>query len=162
MPVEAAEAIGQAGGNPQRYRNEAPSLLYAVSLLDYLTPELQAQVHPKMGDFQGKRRTKPPLPGQITKGEAGAAMSNRFRVGEPFYPEDPHLALVKGNVDPGRFAISAGTSPGALAGSVGRFSPVASGTQKRRFDEVPPGMLACYPTEPPGTAAPAGRVLLQL
>ncbi|XOB98714.1 hypothetical protein ACMC9I_01075 [Deinococcota bacterium DY0809b] len=182
--VAAGEELGRAGGNPEqyaldlgakdyrreqnayanpaRYRNEATFLLYAVSPLDYLTPELQDAVDPKMGDFEGNRRTREPLHGQIAYDVAGTAMGNWFREGEPFFPEDPHLVLVKDNVDPGLYAISAGTSLGALAGRVVRFSPEAGGSVNRPFEQLTPGGTYCYPTEQPGTTTPVGRVLLRL
>lgn len=182
--VAAGEPIGHAGGNPgqfaldlgakdyrheqntyanhQRYRSKASFLLYAVSPLDYLMPELQALVDPKMGDFQGRRRTREPLHGQIAYDVPGTAMGNWFREGEPFFPEDPHLALVEDNIDPGLYAISAGTSLGELAGYVVRFAPEASGAVNLPFDQVTPGSLTCYPTEQPGSGTPSGRVLLRL
>ena len=184
VEVAAGEEVGRAGGNPgqyaldlgakdyrreqnayanpSRYRSEAAFLLFAVSPLDYLTPALQDVVNPKMGDFQGNRRTQPPLHGQMAYDVAGTAMGNWFREGEPFFPEDPHLALVKDNVDPGLYAISAGTSLGALAGRVVRFSPEAGGSVNRPFEQVTPGATYCYPTAQPGTTTPEGRVLLRL
>jgi len=182
--VDAGELLGYAGGNPdqyaldigahdyrreqnvfvnqQRYRSDASYMIYAVSALDYLTPELQTLVDAKVGGWNGAVRTVPPVHGQISYDVPGTAMGNWFREGAPTHPEDPHLALVRDNVDPGVYAISAGTSLGGLAGYVVLFDPQAGGVVDRAFDEISDGRIYCYPSQRSGSGAPAGRVLLQL
>lgn len=185
VPVSAGQLIGRAGGNPEqfaldlgakdyrreqnqfanqgRYRAKAGDTIYAVSPFAYLTADLQVQVDPKMGWWDGvSRRTAPPIYGEIAYDVAGTAMGNWFREGEPFFPEEPHLALAKDNVDPDVYAISAGTSMGALAGYVVRFTPQHTGVVDRAFEEISDSALYCYPTAQAGTTTPDGRVLLRL
>ncbi len=185
VPVSAGQLIGRAGGNPGqmaldlgakdyryeqnqfvnqgRYRADASYAIYAVSPFAYLPADLRAQVDPKMGWWDGvSRRTAPPIYGEIAYDVAGTAMGNWFREGKPFFPEEPHLALAKDNVDPSVYAISAGSSLGALAGYVVRFTPQHTGTVNRAFEEISDSAVYCYPTEQDGTSTPVGRVLLRL
>lgn len=184
VPVSAGQRLGEAGGNPgqyaldigakdyrrqqnaysneSRYREQASDLLYAVSPIGYLASQPRALADARMGGWDGTPRTLEPLYGRIAYDVAGTAMGNWFREGAPFYPEDPHLALVQDNVDPRRYAISAGTSLGGLAGYVVFFTPTHTGFIDRAFEEISGPDVYCYPSQRPGSGAPAGRVLIQL
>ena len=185
VPVSVGQLIGRAGGNPEqmaldlgakdyryeqnqfanqgRYRADASYAIYAVSPFAYLPADLRAQVDPKMGWWDGvSRRTAPPIYGEIAYDVAGTAMGNWFREGKPFFPEEPHLALAKDNVDPSVYAISAGSSLGALAGYVVRFTPQRTGVVERAFEDISDDAIYCYPTAQAGTTTPDGRVLIRL
>jgi len=184
LPVVVGQLLGEAGGNPgqyaldlgakdfrrqqnsfaneQRYRDEASDLLYSVSPLAYLEPAPGAVADSHMGGWAGKPRTIEPLYGEIAYDVAGSAMGNWFREGQPFYPEDPHLSLVKDNVDPSQYAISIGTSLGGMAGYVVLFAPQHSGLIDRAFEEITDENTYCYPSQRPGSSAPGGRILIRL
>jgi len=184
VPVVAGQLLGMAGGNPgqyaldlgakdrrrvqnafvnhERYEREAADLLYAVSPLAYLKGDLRKAARERTGGWGGARRSAEPPFGTVAYDVPGTAMGNWFREGRPFYPEDPHLALVPDEVDPGIQVISAGASLGALSGYLVRFTPQATGTVNRGFDTIRDESVYCYPTGDPHTSAPAGRVLLRL
>ncbi len=176
LPVTSGEALGKAGGNPgqfaldigahdtrkeqnsfvnmDRYRHELSWFLYAVSPIDRLVPDLQAQVKAKLGGPQGTR-TAPPVAGTVSYDVAGTAMGNWFREGAPSSPEDPHLALVKDNVDPGKYTISTGTSLTGWTGQTATFVPQYTGYVNRAFEATSTGTTYCYPVA-------SGRLLLRL
>lgn len=184
VAVSVGQLLGEAGGNPdqyaldvgakdfrrqqnsfaneQRYRNDASYLLYVVSPLAYLGPAPGAVADSRMGGWNDEPRTLEPLYGEIAYDVAGTAMGNWFREGEDFYPEDPHLALAKDNVDPSQYAISIGTSLGSMAGYVVLFEPEHSGFVDRAFEEITDENIYCYPSQRPGSSAPAGRILIRL
>lgn len=184
VAVVAGQLLGEAGGNPgqyaldigaqdfrrqqnsyvneSRYREQSADLLYAVSPLAYLAPTPRAVAASRMGGWSGRQRTAEPIFGQVSYDVAGTAMGNWFREGQPFYPEDPHLALVKDNVDPSQYAISVGTSLGEMAGYIVLFAPQHSGFVDRAFEEITDSSIYCYPSQRPGSSAPVGRLLIQL
>jgi hypothetical protein len=64
------------------------------------------------------------------------------------YPEDPHIALVRSNVDTGKRVISVGVSVKGLDSEEYEFTPVGEGYLNREFCEVTPdGNIYGYEVE---------------
>ncbi|MBN2415641.1 hypothetical protein JXO52_07355 [bacterium] len=186
IAVTAGDTIGTAGGNPGQFgldfgvydytreiefagdRFDDYRYPHTVSPLDYFSEELTNLLLPLCGDYVNGRpevRTAAPVGGTIDYDRPGTLSGLWFRQGEPSYPEDPHLALVRCNVHPGVSLISAGTSVPGLASGLYAFTPADTGTVNRRFelaDEA--GVLYRYEIYPYGRsfAGPEAVLLMRL
>ena len=160
IPVAAGDTIGMAGGNPGQNgldfgpydktrkiefatdRFEDYEYPYAVSPLDYFTDEICEILIPICGNTlchgEFTVRTVPPVGGTIDFDIPGTAQGIWFKVGEPFPPVDPHMALVYHNVDPSVPIFSIGTGlPGLDVGSY-TFTITDTGYVDRPFHVVKP------------------------
>jgi len=157
IPVSAGDTLGGAGGNPGQFgldfgvfdrtrriefaggRFNDTNYPYTVSPLDYFTEEICAVLVPKCGDYLCGRpafRTEPPVGGTVDYDLPGTARGLWFKTGEPTYPEDPHLALVLHNADPGVPVFSVGVSLTGLGPGTYTFSPADTGFVDRSFSGV--------------------------
>ena len=142
IAISAGSALGTVGGFQSysfdlgAYDRRAPRLAFVnqsfpdfgenefntfhtVCPLDYFTPSVKASLESLLGNAT-KRRTAPPVCGQIMYDVPGTAKGRWFN--GPFAQEDTHLALVDDNVDPTLGAISMGTSVPSIPRGVYLFS----------------------------------------
>jgi hypothetical protein len=157
IPVSAGDTIGAAGGNPGQFgldfgvfdktrriefaggRFDDTLYPYTVSPLDYFTEECDSVLIPRCGDYLCGRpafRKEPPVGGTVDYDIPGTAQGLWFKSGEPTYPEDPHLALVYHNADPGVPVFSVGVSLTGLDPGTYTFSPADTGFVDRSFSGV--------------------------
>jgi hypothetical protein len=157
IPVSAGDTLGAAGGNPGQFgldfgvydrtgrikfasgRFDNSQYPYTVSPLDYFTDEIRDVLIPKCGDYLCGRptfRTEPPVGGTVDFDIPGTAQGLWYKPGEPTYPEDPHLALVRHNADPGVPVFSVGVSLTGLDPGTYTFSPADTGFVNRIFSGV--------------------------
>jgi hypothetical protein len=170
IEVQQGEIIGTAGGragqnaldmgamdarlpalgyaNPARIQANPSGLdqLHVVCPIDYFEAETRRQLRSMLGDWSGERRTVEPLCGEVMQDVPGTAQGKWYLRGtvEPF-PEDPHLALVHDNVDPGYGVLSAGTSVPGLDADTYYFLPQDEGAFNLDFSLLTPGdSVHCY------------------
>jgi hypothetical protein len=100
---------------------------HVVPASDYYTEPMTSQVAAKLGSFDGAtKRTIAPLGGTIAADSTGI-QGHWFVTGQPTFPESPHLAIARDNVDPRRYVISIGTSQPGFGGGSFIFTPQATG-----------------------------------
>jgi len=160
IPISSGDTLGMAGGNPGQFgldfgtfdktkriefaTNRFDDYLYShtVSPLDYFTEDINQILIPRCGDSfcLGKPtvRTKPPVGGTVDYDVPGTAQGLWFKVGEPMFPEDPHIALVYHNVDPDVPIFSIGTSLTGLDTGPYTFASLDTGYVDRKFYDVKP------------------------
>jgi len=182
IPVSAGDTLGEAGGNPGQFgldfgvydrtrriefaggRFDNSQYPYTVSPLDYFTEEICAVLIPKCGDYLCGRpyfRTEPPVGGTVDYDLPGTAQGLWFKSGEPMYPEDPHLALVYHNADPGVPVFSVGVSLTGLDSGTYTFAPADTGSVDRSFRGVQSdGRIYRYQIRYPCEAETAARAVL--
>ena len=157
IQISAGDTLGWAGGNPGQLgldfgtydktkQNEFATARfddylypYSVSPLDYFTEEIHEILIPICGDSYYEMdmvRTKPPIGGTIDYDIEGTAQGLWFKVGEPLFPEDPHMALVYHNVDPDMPIFSIGNSLIGLDYGWYTFTIQDTGYIDRSFDAV--------------------------
>ena len=96
---------------------------HTVCPLDYFTASVKASLEAKLGNHTGLR-TVAPVCGEIMYDVANTA-SGRWFFGAS-QQEDPHLALVRDNVDPSIASISIGTSVPSIPLGVYRFTWIST------------------------------------
>jgi len=159
IPISAGDTLGTAGGNPGQFgldfgtfdktrkiefatdRFDDYLYPYTVSPLDYFTDEITQILVPQCGDsFHGLPtvRTKPPIGGTVDYDVKGTAQGIWFKVGEPMFPEDPHMALAYHNVYPDVPIFSIGNSVTGLNPGPYTFTMQDTGFVNRSFDSVKP------------------------
>jgi len=159
IPVAAGDTLGMAGGNPGQNgldfgpydktrkiefatdRFEDYLYPYAVSPLDYFTEEICQILIPICGNTLCEPnvvRTIPPVGGTIDFDIPGTAQGLWFKVGEPFSPVDPHMALVYHNVDPTIPIFSMGNGLPDLDMGSYTFTIADTGYVDRPFQVVTP------------------------
>ena len=168
IDVEAGEVIGTVGSgirsnfdfgvvdfriSPYTYANPArwemrEDMFYEVCSTDYYAGELKQVLESKLGDFDGNQRTIEPICGSLAQDVPGTAQGIWILSGtEEVISEDPHMALVHDNFDPGIGVFSIGTSVediGIKSGTY-RFDPASSGSVNLDFNLVKPGnQTFCY------------------
>jgi hypothetical protein len=169
IPISAGDTLGMAGGNPGQFgldfgtfdktrkiefatdRFDNYLYPYTVSPLDYFTDEINQILIPQCGDSfcrgEPTVRTKPPVGGTVDYDVPGSAQGIWFKVGEPMFPEDPHIALVYHNVDPDVPIFSIGNSLIGLNSGPYTFATQDTGYVDRSFDSVKPdGHIYQYDT----------------
>jgi hypothetical protein len=160
IPVSAGDTLGMAGSNPGQNgldfgtydktrkiefatdRFDGYLYPYTVSPLDYFTEEICAILIPICGfslcNGEFTVRTVPPVGGTVDFDIPGTAQGIWFKVGEPFSPVDPHMALVYHNVDPSVPIFSIGTGLPDLDEGSYTFTIADTGYVDRPFHEVKP------------------------
>jgi hypothetical protein len=154
VELQAGDPLGTAGGNPGQYaldfgsndRRKPPagfvnpdahgSAAYARCILDYVTPDVRAELEPKNTRC-----------GSHAQDVAGTAQGNWRLSGTDTYPEDPHLALVHDMNDPSRIAISMGTSLAPATSRVSNPPTAASGNANRDPSTAVSGSIWCWDLE---------------
>jgi hypothetical protein len=116
--------------------------------VDYFDSSTRSTMEARFGSYDGATlRTASPVCGEIGYDETGTAQGIwvlNSGADEYFY-ESYGLALVKDNVDPTLYAISAGDIGTSIDGSVIRFTASNSGTVDRVFSDVTAdGQVYCY------------------
>ena len=165
--VPAGEIIGTAGGNQYAnaldlgvYDLRTPPLPYAnpsrwedrslhiACPLDYFVADVRAALQQRLGEHDNTGlRTIEPFCGEVEQDEPGTAQGVWIAEGTVFtYPEDPHLSLVRDNIDPSISVFSVGTGIGASGLEFGLyyFTPLDTGFINRAFRDVIPGEVYCY------------------
>lgn len=171
IPIQEGEVIGTAGGrmgqnaldlgamdarvpplayaNPSRHYSNPSGFdpFHVVCPIDYFEAEVRPQL---MGLFGGwgddPRRTIEPVCGEVMQDIPGTARGKWYLRGsiDPF-PEDPHIALVHGNIDPTRAVFSVGTSVPGLESAPYYFDPQVEGIFNLDFSQITPGeTIYCY------------------
>lgn len=113
---------------------------HVVAFSDYFAEPLRSTVRDLLGSFDGKtRRTVEPRGGTIATDVAGTAQGSWLAVGQPTYPESPHLAITPDNVDPTRIVMSTGVSFTTLAPGAYIMTPVSTGLKNRAPSTITPG-----------------------
>lgn len=159
ISVAGGESIGTAGGssdfglsdsrtkelvyaNPERWYEDP---LHRVCPLDYFAADIGLQLKSLLGSYDVKR-TIEPICGEVGQDKPGTAQGVWFVKGtRNTYPEDPHIALVHGNINPLKGVFSVGTSLSSLNSGTYYFGPKASGFVNRDFKDVKPdGNIYCY------------------
>ena len=167
IKLSAGEVIGTAGGNqyanaldlgvydlrgpanafanPDRWSDRT---LYITCPLDYFVPEVQEALVQRLGAHDASApRTVEPICGEVEQDEPGTAQGVWMAAGTEFtYPEDPHLSLVRDNLDPSKSVFSVGNGAGSsgLQWGLYYFRPLDSGLVNRAFRDVTPGEVYCY------------------
>ena len=159
ISVEGGESIGTAGGssdfgladlrtqelvyaNLERWYEDP---LHRVCPLDYFTADVGSQLKSLLGSSDTKRTAEPTC-GEVAQDKPGTAQGVWFVKGTiNTYPEDPHISLVHGNINPLKGVFSVGTSLFSLDSGTYYFKPKDSGFVNRDFKDVKPdGNIYCY------------------
>ncbi len=158
ISVSAGEVIGTIGGNlgqselaldfgaidkrvaapyPNQDRFGESDYLHTVSPIDYFEENLKHTLKSRSSDYSGTiKRTIEPVVGEVLQEEFGTAQGIWFHVGDPIWPEDPHLAMVHHNINPTVPVFSVGTSIHGLSSGVYTFTPIGTGTHNRDFSDI--------------------------
>ena len=167
IEVPAAEVIGTAGGNQYAnaldlgvYDLRTPPLPYAnpsrwqdrslhiACPLDYFVTEVRQALQQRLGEHDNTGlRIIEPFCGEVEQDEPGTAQGVWIAEGTEYtFPEDPHLSLVRDNIDPSISVFAVGTGIGASGLETGLyyFTPLDSGLINRAFRDVIPGEVYCY------------------
>jgi hypothetical protein len=91
----------------------------------------------RLSNFSGtKKKVGLPLCGEVNQNLPGTAQGNWLKNGSPQFPEDPHIALVKDEIDPSVPIFSIGNGlPGQASGTY-TFAKLGFGFINRPFNEV--------------------------
>jgi hypothetical protein len=117
---------------------------HAVCPIDAFAADVRDAMRARLGSAEAAR-TVEPICGTVDQDRPGNAQGKWYLLGTPNVPQDPHLALVHDNVDPGIAVFSMGTSLAELAGKVLTFSPKDAGLVNRDFSQVASdGQVYCY------------------
>lgn len=133
--------------NPDRWGNN--SLSRMVCPIDYYTSDVKNILRNLFGVGPNTLRTIEPRCGAFAEDIPRTAQGNWFLIGSPTYPEDPHLALVRYDLDPAipMFSVGNGLSMIGIDHGVYYFTPSHAGEYNREFGEVTPdGKTYCYDT----------------
>jgi len=174
ISVAGGESIGTAGGssdfgladlrtqelvyaNPERWYEDS---LHRVCPLDYFTADIGSQLKSLLGSSDTKRTVEPTC-GEVAQDKPGTAQGVWFVKGTiNTYPEDTHISLVHGNINPLKGVFSVGTTLSATGLNSGTyyFDPKNSGFVNRDFKDVQPGNIYCYDS----FTQSSSRIILQL
>jgi hypothetical protein len=174
VDLTAGVAIGTAGGPLEgaldlgAFDDEAPALAYVnssrvytqsglqtVCPVDYFVAGVRDALRQKIA-ANGIHRTVEPVCGTVMQDVANRAQGRWFF--DATDHEDPHLALVHQNWNPGIGAMSIGTSLPGTGPTVLVFAPVQAGRVNLDFSQVSAdGNIYCYQFTNSGS-----RVFLQL
>lgn len=185
IDISAGDTVGMAGGNPGQFgldfgtfdqnvqitfasnRFRDYKYPHTVSPLDYFTEEICSILIPMCGDYicgDPLVRTVEPVGGTVEYDLPGTARGLWFRLGEPTFPEDPHLALIYCSVKPDIPVFSVGISIPDLTTGLYTFTPADTGKVNRLFEDVEPDGVYRYKIRDRCTNAPdmEAVILLQL
>lgn len=167
IEVSAGEAIGTGGVVAGQFALDMGMLVNnePVCPLDYFDAATRTKLEAKLGNHLGTvKRTISPLCGEINQDIAGTLQGIWLKQGLPKYPEDPHIAFVKDNVQPDKPMISVGNGIPGLASNVYTFTVQASGQVNRAFASVVSnGTIFCYtPGYIGGGVEPNTSIIVQL
>lgn len=167
----AGQEIGKAGGQVGQfaldlgaYKTGGSTLNGAVCPFNFYTAAQYAVIKTKFSNFGGTiPRTIEPVCGEIFLDVANTAKGIWLKNGQPFYPEDPHIAFVQDNVNPLKPAFSIGTSQTGLASGNYTYTIQNTGVIDRNFvNVVNDGNTYCFNIQNYGGGGTIGSVLLKL
>jgi len=99
---------------------------HVVPASDYYAEPVKSQVAAKLGSYNGSViRTVAPVGGTIAADSTG--VQGHWFTFAPTFPESPHLAIARDNVNPSDYAFSVGTSQPGFAGGSFPFTPSVTG-----------------------------------
>lgn len=184
ISVNSGAQLGTVGGNPNQSSfdmgaydtrvtlnfvnpNARLNSLHTVCPIDYYSGDLKMTLMSRFGDYDGNpKRTTLPVCGTIDQDVAGTAQGVWLAKGTTkVSSEDPHLALIHGNIYPNQAVFSIGTSMSASNLHVGYyiFYPQGSGLVNRDFDDVSSdGNIYCYEMDGQGWVEGNITILVQL
>jgi hypothetical protein len=118
---------------------------HVVPASDYFAEPAKSQIAAKLGSYNGATlRTIPPIGGTIVADSSGI-QGHWFVAGQPTFPESPHLAIARDNVDPRLYVFSIGTSQPGFSGGSFQFTPTTIGSVNVGPSEVASGSgIRCY------------------
>ncbi len=167
IDVVAGEIIGTGGTVAGQFALDMGMKVndVAVCPLDYFAPATKTNLEAMLSNSDGSIKRKAlPLCGEIYQNIAGTIQGNWYKKGAPEFPEDPHLALIKHEVDPSILLFSIGNGlTGQDPGSY-TFLPLNFGQINRPFKDVKAdGNVYCYNYKPlNGILIPNASIIVKL
>lgn len=120
LPITAGTEMGKVGGQSSiagldfgAYTHGVLSPNGVVCPFTFFKQTIFDSFKSKFGNGF-KQRTTPPLCGTVLQDVVGTLKGRWLKQGQPYYPEDPHIAFVGDNIDPSIPAISVGKSQPGL------------------------------------------------
>lgn len=124
LPISAGEEIGKVGGQPNvagldfgASTNGIKPPYGVVCPFGFYKKAVYDQFKSKFGGWT-KQRTVEPICGTVIQDVNNTLKGRWLKQGQPYYPEDPHIAFVSDNIDPSIPAISVGKSQTGLPSQV--------------------------------------------
>lgn len=117
-----------------------------VCPLEYFAPDVRKQLEGRVSNYNGtKKRIMAPLCGEANQNITGTAQGNWIKKGLPKYPENPHIALVKDEIDPAIPIFSTGNGIIGQTPGTYTFAKLNNGVINRPFANVKAdGKVYCY------------------
>lgn len=135
-----------AFANPTRWfaSSDGFDRYHVVPASDYFAEPARSQIAARLGSYNGATiRTVAPTGGTIAADSDGV-QGHWFAPGQPTFPESPHLAIARDNVNPNDYVISVGTSQPSFTGGPFPFTPTTSGTNVSPAMVTTASGIVCY------------------
>lgn len=167
LNVTAGEIIGTGNTVEGQLALDMGMIVNSIPVcpLDYFEPTIKKALEQRISNYNGlKKRVMAPLCGEVNQNIPGTAQGSWIKKGLPTYPEDPHIALVKDEIDPTIPIFSTGKGITGQTPGTYTFTKLGFGYINRLFKDVKAdGKVYCYNLKQTnGILIPNASIILKL